>query len=274
MRSLPAHSDPVSGVDFCLDGTLIVSCAGDGLIRIWDTPTGQCLKTLVHEDMAPVTGVRFSPNGRFVAAWTLDGCVRLWRYGEGRCVKTYQGHRNEKYSLGGCFGIYRSVDWESQETGTTAASINLNQARAKRKEAERYAFITSGSEDGAILFWDVQTKEILQRIDAAHASAVLGVDAHPTLPLIASGGLDRTVRLWGMEDPPVGVGDVGVDSQHHDAVVVDLNDGFIELGDGNVASGVQINPPGGTVIETSGFPEMRGGLSNGDGHDVEVGDAG
>lgn len=31
MRSLPAHSDPVSGIDFCCDGTLVVSCSTDGL---------------------------------------------------------------------------------------------------------------------------------------------------------------------------------------------------------------------------------------------------
>ncbi|KAL9010150.1 MAG: hypothetical protein Q9173_004893, partial [Seirophora scorigena] len=84
MRSLPAHADPVGGVDFIRDGTLIVSCAGDGLIRVWDTATGQCLRTLVHEDNAPVSSVRFSPNGKFVLAWTLDSCVRLWNYVEGR----------------------------------------------------------------------------------------------------------------------------------------------------------------------------------------------
>jgi COMPASS component SWD3 len=32
MRSLPAHSDPVSGIDFCSDGTLVVSCSTDGLM--------------------------------------------------------------------------------------------------------------------------------------------------------------------------------------------------------------------------------------------------
>ena len=31
MRSLPAHSDPVSGIDFARDGTLVVSCSTDGL---------------------------------------------------------------------------------------------------------------------------------------------------------------------------------------------------------------------------------------------------
>lgn len=32
MRSLPAHSDPVSGIDFCSDGTMVVSCSTDGLM--------------------------------------------------------------------------------------------------------------------------------------------------------------------------------------------------------------------------------------------------
>lgn len=32
MRSLPAHSDPVEGVDFVRDGTLVVSCSTDGLM--------------------------------------------------------------------------------------------------------------------------------------------------------------------------------------------------------------------------------------------------
>lgn len=32
MRSLPAHSDPVAGIDFCSDGTLVVSCSTDGLM--------------------------------------------------------------------------------------------------------------------------------------------------------------------------------------------------------------------------------------------------
>lgn len=47
MKTLPAHSDPVSAVDFNRDGALIVSSSYDGLCRIWDTASGQCLKTLI-----------------------------------------------------------------------------------------------------------------------------------------------------------------------------------------------------------------------------------
>jgi COMPASS component SWD3 len=34
MRSLPAHSDPVGGVDFVRDGTLVCSCSTDGLMCV------------------------------------------------------------------------------------------------------------------------------------------------------------------------------------------------------------------------------------------------
>ena len=63
LKTLPAHSDPVSAVHFNRDGSLIVSSSYDGLCRIWDTASGQCLKTLIDDDNPPVSFVKFSPNG-------------------------------------------------------------------------------------------------------------------------------------------------------------------------------------------------------------------
>lgn len=54
LHTLPAHSDPVSSVDFSKDGSLIVSGSYDGLIRIWDASTGNCLKTLINDENHPV----------------------------------------------------------------------------------------------------------------------------------------------------------------------------------------------------------------------------
>ena len=146
--------------------------------RIWDTATGQCLRTLVHEDNAPVTSVRFSRNGKFVLAWTLDSCVRLWNYVEGRCTKTYQGHTNIKFSLTGGFGIYGGSDDDG---------------------GEQAAFVVSGGEDGNILWWDVQSKAILQK-ETGHEGVVLGVDIWDPESLVVSCGLDKTVRVWEKDD--------------------------------------------------------------------------
>ena len=162
------------------DGTLIVSCASDGLIRIWDTGTGQCLRTLVHEDNAGVSSVRFSPNGRFVLAWTLDSCIRLWDYVEGRCYKTYQGHKNEKFSLGGGFGVYGG------EGG-----------------GRESAFVVSGSEGGGLLVWDVGSKEVLQRVEVEGKGVELGVEVGEGGGWMVSAGEDRVVRLWVREEGEV-----------------------------------------------------------------------
>ncbi|KAF3941631.1 Jouberin [Dactylella cylindrospora] len=165
-KTLPAHQDPVSGVDFIRDGTMIVSGSHDKLIRIWDTSTGQCLKTLVEEELPPVSGVRFSPNGKYILASTLDSSIRLWDYlrDGGKVLKTYLGHVNRKYSIFSAF----SHDGK---------------------------YIFSGSEDAAIYVWDVQTKEVLQVL-RGHDDVVLGVNAHPTKNLIVSCSLDGTLKIW------------------------------------------------------------------------------
>ena len=87
---------------------------------------------------------------------------------EGRCVKTYQGHKNTKYSIAGAFGVYG---------------------------AGEQAFAASGSEDGNIYLWDVPSKNILQTMEG-HESVVLGLDTLSGPDLIASCGIDRTVRVW------------------------------------------------------------------------------
>ena len=70
--------------------------------------------------------------------------------------------------------------------------------------------VASGSEDGDILIWDLNTKKVAQRIpakrggggegsekaDVGHTGAVLAVSADKNFRL-ASAGFDKTIRIWG-----------------------------------------------------------------------------
>lgn len=145
------------------------------------------MKTLIDDDNPPVSFVKFSPNGKYILAATLDNTLKLWDYSKGKCLKTYSGHKNEKYCIFANFSV----------TGGK--------------------WIVSGSEDSMVYIWNLQTKEIVQKL-AGHTGktkilyhtdhfwamfsfitdVVLCTTCHPTENIIASAALenDKTIKLW------------------------------------------------------------------------------
>ena len=57
-------------------------------------------------------------------------------------------------------------------------------------------------EGRCVYIWDVQTKQVVQKLEG-HGDTVVGVACHPRLSVIASCSLgsDPTVRIW-VDDPP------------------------------------------------------------------------
>lgn len=175
-REIAAHSEAVTSVDMCADGTMIASSSYDGLMyvlranesRLWDTNAGLCLRTLQHTDQAPVASVQFSPSSLQLLVSSLDSVVRLWDIANARVVKSYSAHKNTQYAGRSVF-VFRGA----------------------------HARVACGSEDHAIYLWDVQSKRIVSKLQA-HRDAVSCVEAHPTLPILASAGLaqDASIALW------------------------------------------------------------------------------
>src|SRR6185436_11268748 len=71
------HTGPVNALALSPDGRFLVSGSEDLTLKIWDTATGNVLRTLSGHDQ-PVLAADISPDGRLIASGSADQTVRLW----------------------------------------------------------------------------------------------------------------------------------------------------------------------------------------------------
>ncbi|HKB02023.1 MAG TPA: WD40 repeat domain-containing protein, partial [Gemmataceae bacterium] len=71
------HTGLVTGLAFSPDGKRLASSGEDGVVKLWETGTGQEALTLPGHS-GVLRGVAFSPDGRLLAAAGDDGAITIW----------------------------------------------------------------------------------------------------------------------------------------------------------------------------------------------------
>jgi WD40 repeat protein len=155
---------------------------GDGTIRLWDPATGEQISVLYGSEgwICAVCAVPSQEGQTLIAAGCSDGAVRLWDSASGEQVGVLRGH-------------------EAGKTGAHWVS-----AVCMVWEGDGRPLLVSGGMDGTVRLWDLASGEqvrVLRGHEAldgnpAHVSAVCAVRGADGRTLLASGGIDRTVRLW------------------------------------------------------------------------------
>jgi WD40 repeat protein/uncharacterized caspase-like protein len=91
-----SHHGSVKSIVFTSDEARLITAGDDGLIRVWDTKSGQLLRTMGRciiescpRSLSPpaVTSLDFSEDGTLLYAGTDDGNVYQWSTSDGRLLR-------------------------------------------------------------------------------------------------------------------------------------------------------------------------------------------
>jgi len=157
------------------DGQTLLSVSENQTMKLWDIPTGKCLRT-VDGYSNWILSVAFSPDGRMLASSSEDQRVRLWDVDTGQCLQTLSGHTN----------LVSSVTFATQKVNISTNEIGKHQENQ---------ILASSSDDTTIKLWNASTGECLQTL-WGHDSWVHSVSFSPDGKILASGSRDQTIKLW------------------------------------------------------------------------------
>ena len=166
VRKLMGHTESVDACSISNDGELLCSAGADGVMRIWELSTGQCINVLRGSTKGWIYSVNFSPTQRnILSVGTHQHNVEIWDVSGttgGVLLNTLIGHRDAVMS------VHFSPD-------------------GKR--------IVSGSMDTDLRIWETSTGTNLSCLKG-HDNLVSSVSFMPDNERIASGSRDQMVRIW------------------------------------------------------------------------------
>lgn len=198
------HLADIKSAVFSPDGRHVLSGSVDALLKLWDSATGECLRTMQGHEGA-INSVAFSPDGLRLLSGSADGTLRVWNALSGECSHVLTDHRGAINCVafspnGEC--LLSASDDRSLKLWNSANGECLRSMHGHEGKVTSTAFspdgshILSGACDKTIRLWDVATALCLRKIEVSSDVSSVAFSQHKKARRVLSGSHDSRLHLW------------------------------------------------------------------------------
>lgn len=163
VAKLQGHADAVYAVAFSPDGKYVVTGSFDNTLKLWETATGKEVKTYggPQGHLKMVLSVAFSPDGQLIASGSADNLIKIW-------------------------DVPLSTPLRTQKAPVETQAVTVS------PDGKKVAY---GGKDGLIHI--VNAADFKEQTKCqGHRGAVTGLAFNANAQVLASVGVDRTLRFW------------------------------------------------------------------------------
>lgn len=198
------------------DDTVLVSGSRDKTLMIWkltpnedETEFGIPLKCLTGHNHF-VSDLTISNDNCYVISSSWDKTLRLWDIRFGRCLERFVGHTKEIHTV--CFSadnrqIFSGGSEKDIRIWNTLGDCKVKSdhynhnnwvSKVRYSESVKNSYYASVGRDGRLKIWNGIFK--LYASIKAHDNYINALALSTTGQFIATGGKDKTVKIWNFND--------------------------------------------------------------------------
>jgi WD40 repeat protein len=220
-----------SNLVFSPDGSLLASTGESADIHLWNVQTRNLVRVIETSNADMITAMAFSPDGSSIASGDFDGLVELSEVATAYGINSLQAHSGYIFALGfsadGQVLYSASMDddvlsWDLEQNSlgrsTLTSTGNPGFTMQFSPDAQYLATSSAGPNWNDVILFNTNSGEALFEPLVGHTDGVLALAFEAGNSVLASAGVDQTIRLWDVASGQA----IGAPLSGHNAAVMAL----------------------------------------------------